>query len=349
MNYDENLQAGRRAFADFLNAVSKNARCVALHDSDADGVCAGVVWQRALERLHYSDVQRVIPDRERNAWTGANRESVRAVRPQALWVLDLGSQNEPVLPGVPTCYIDHHRPEGTPPGDTLINAYSWEPIPNTSLLVYELASPLVDLTDLDWIAAIGTFSDLGDKAPFSIIAETRQKYKVKWMKEATVLVNAARRASSYEPETAARALLSHHGPRELVESDSPEVARLRAAREEVKHEMEEAKKAAPIFAGNVALICVHSRCQVHPLIAQIWRTRLPKFIVIAANDAYLPGRVTFSARAAPGTNVLTFLRALELSTDEGHYGHGHDQASGGSLPVPVWHELLRKLGFEAAD
>ena len=49
MTYDENLQIARRAFADFLNAVPKDARCVALHDSDADGVCAGVVWQRALE------------------------------------------------------------------------------------------------------------------------------------------------------------------------------------------------------------------------------------------------------------------------------------------------------------
>jgi single-stranded-DNA-specific exonuclease len=86
---------------------------------------------------------------------------------------------------------------------------------------------------------------------------------------------------------------------------------------------------------------------VHPLIAQIWRTRLPKYIVIAANDAYIPGRVNFSARAAEGTNVLSFLRSIELSGGDGQYGHGHDQASGGSLPVGLWHELLEKLGFKA--
>jgi single-stranded-DNA-specific exonuclease len=112
--------------------------------------------------------------------------------------------------------------------------------------------------------------------------------------------------------------------------------------------MNEAKKAAPIFAGNVALIRTHSGCQIHPLVAQIWRGRLPKYIVIAANDAYLPNRVNFSCRAADGTNVLEFLRGLELSAGEGNYGHGHDGASGGSLPPERWNELLQKLGFPAS-
>jgi single-stranded-DNA-specific exonuclease len=345
MNYNEHLQSAQKSFAEFLQSVPHDARCVALHDSDADGVCAGVLWQRALERLNYSDVQRLIPDRERNAWTKNNRALVEAAQPQALWVLDLGSQSAKVLNAVPTCFVDHHRPEGCPPGDTLISAYDWEPIPNTSLMIYEVAKPLTDLSDLDWIAAVGTLSDLGDKAPFELIEETKKKYKAKWLKEATSMVNAARRASTYEPETAAQALLQHNSPRSFVESSSPVVERLRAAREEVKAALDEAKKAAPQFAGNVALIRIHSACQIHPLIAQIWRTRLPKFIVIAANDGYLPGRVNFSARGAPGTDVLSFLRAIKLPGGEGNYGHGHDAASGGSLPLESWHELLRQLGF----
>ena len=345
MNYEENVQKAQADFAAFLEHVPLEARCVAFHDSDADGVCAGVVWQRALERLGYQNVQRVIPDRERNAWTPGNRARIEAAKPQALWVLDLGSKSEKVIADVPTCFVDHHRPEGCPPGDTLISAYKWEPIPNTSLMIYELAKPLVEIGDLDWIAAIGTLSDLGEKAPFDIINEAKKQYKAKWLKEATTLVNASRRASSYEPETAAQTLLNHASPQALVESDSSEVMRLKAAREEVKLALEEGKKAAPQFAGNVALIRVHSACQIHPLIAQIWRTRLPKFIVIAANDAYMPGRVNFSARSASGVNVLQFLRAIELPESEGNYGHGHDQASGGSLPVEVWNELLKKLGF----
>jgi single-stranded DNA-specific DHH superfamily exonuclease len=288
----------------------------------------------------------VLPGRERNAWEITVRERVADAHPSTLFVMDLGSQNAPVLEKVPTCFIDHHRPEGVPPGDVLISGYSWSPIPNTSLMIYELFGALVELDDLDWVAAIGTFSDLGEKAPFDLVQTTRKKYTAKYLKEATALVNAIRRSSTPDAEIAAQALLKHQNPKELVLSDSGEVQQLKAAREEVKAALEEAKKAAPVFSRNVALIRVSSPCQVHPLIAQIWRTRLPKYIVIAANDAYLPGRVNFSARAAEGTNVLEFLRAIELSDGEGNYGHGHDAASGGSLPPERWREFLQKLGFE---
>ena len=246
---------------------------------------------------------------------------------------------------MPTCFIDHHHPEGCPPGDTLISAYTWNPIPNTSLLVYDLLLPRVDVSDLDWIAAIGALSDLGDKAPFELVDQAKKKYTAKYLREATSLVNASRRASDYNPEAAARALLSHDSPRALVESASADVEFLRTAREEVKGALEEARKAAPTFAGQVALVRLNTPCQVHPLIAQSWRTRLPKYIVIVANEGYMPGRINFSARAMADKNVLEFLRGFDLGEGEGHFGHGHDQASGGSLPVARWNLLLEKMGF----
>jgi single-stranded-DNA-specific exonuclease len=344
-NPTPDLEAARVAFAAFVAPIPHDANVVALHDSDADGISAGVLWQRGLERLGFTHVRRLLPDRERSAWSEGNRATVAAAKPDRLFVLDLGSQSEPVLPGVPTCFVDHHRPGGVPPGDTLVSAYAWDPIPTTSLLTWELFAPLTDVADLDWVAAIGLLGDLGDSAPFPMLAEAKKRYTAKYLKEAVALLNAARRAARYDPETAARVLLAHADPRALVNSDTADVQTLRDAREEVKAALEEAKKAAPVFSGQVALIRVHSACQIHPLVAQIWRTRLPKFIVLAANDAYLPGRVNFSARAAKGVNVLEFLRSVPLPPGEGSFGQGHDQASGGSLPVARWNALLVALGF----
>lgn len=320
---------------------------MAMHDSDADGVTAGVLWQRGLERLGFTNLSRVIPNRERNAWTPENKALAQAAAPKYFFLLDLGSQPERVVENVPHCFIDHHHPEGSPPNDVLISAYSWNPIPNTSLLMWELLQPIVNIEDLDWIAAIGTLSDLGEHAPFEIIAATKKKYIAKYLKEATTLINAPRRASRYNPEAAADALLHHASPKELVLSTAPEVEALREARAEVKAALEEAKKAAPVFSKThpVALIRMSTPCQVHPLIAQIWRSRLPKYIVIAANDAYMPGRVNFSARATSQYNVREFLRGVELSAGEGSFGFGHDQASGGSLPYTRWNEFLTVLGF----
>jgi single-stranded DNA-specific DHH superfamily exonuclease len=340
-----NLEAGRNAFKAFVAGIEREQHVVILHDCDADGVTAGVILQLALSRNGFSTITRVIPDRERNAWTLGNRERVKASAPNHLFVLDLGSQSEPVVGGIRTCFIDHHRPEGVPPGDTLISAYTWNPIPNTSLIVWELCKDITDVSDLDWIAAIGTISDLGEKATFEMLAIAKSKYTAKYLKEATALINAARRASHYHPEVAATALLAHTSPKDLVNSNTNAVEQLREARAEVKTALEQAKKAAPVFAGNVALVRINSPCQIHPLIAQSWRTRLPKYIAIAANEGYIPGRVNFSVRTDSGINVLNFLRDIDLSEGEGSYGHGHDSASGGSLPVERWHELLIKLGF----
>lgn len=340
----EALDAARSAFAAFVASLDRQARVVVLHDFDADGVTAGVVLQRALERAGFGDVVRVIPTRERDAWAPANRLLLEAHDARALFILDLGSRDEP-LASVPTCIVDHHRPDGVPPGALLISAYAWDPIPNTSMLVYDLCGAIAGVRDLDWVAAIGVLSDVGEKAPFPLLAEVRERHSMKDLKEATALVNAARRASGYRPEVAARALLEHASARELVTSAGEDVAWLREARVEVQREMAEAKKAAPKFSGNVALVRVRSRCQVHPVIAQIWRTRLPKYIVIVANDGYLPGRVNFSMRTASDVNLLDFLRAIDLGEGEGSYAHGHDRATGGSLPPARWELLLAKLGF----
>ena len=339
------FQAARAAFAGVVEKLPAQ-NVVAMHDVDADGLAAAVTFENVLQRAGKS-VKIVAPDRERNAWAPSNRRRLSDLKPEFLFVMDLGSRDEKVLDDVPACFIDHHRPEGVCQDDILISGYDFDPIPNTSWMIYELGSAVCDVENLDWIAAIGTLSDLGDKAEWPILKLAKKKYGAKWLREATTLVNAPRRASEFRPEAAVDALREHPDPKSLCESDAASVRELRAARAEVAAALEEGKKAAPIFAGNVALVRVHSACQIHPLIAQIWRSRLPKFHVIVANDQYIPGRVNFSARSSGAQSVLDFLRSIPLSPGEGHFGHGHDAASGGSLPRARWEELLQKIGFSA--
>jgi single-stranded-DNA-specific exonuclease len=345
-NPTPDLQSAISAFKNFLKKIEKTTRVVCLHDSDADGVTAGVVWELAMRRLGFENVRRILPTRERNAWGNETKPIIERAAPDFLFVLDLGSQPQELFNQTPVCFIDHHRPGGALAKDTLISAYNWNPVPNTSLIVYDLFASLTDVSDFDWIAAIGVMSDLGERAPFEMLGAAKKKYTAKYLKEATALINAARRAAHYEPETAAQALLKTENPKALVNSDLPEVERLRQAREEVKAELEEAKKSAPKFAGNVALLRINSPCQIHPLIAQIWRSRLPeKFIVICANSGFIPNRINFAARSHNSINALDFLRSIDLKVTEGSYAQGHDQATGGSLPIKTWNELLAKLGF----
>lgn len=41
------------AFDKFIKQIDKSDRVVCLHDSDADGVTAGVIWHRAMEKLGF--------------------------------------------------------------------------------------------------------------------------------------------------------------------------------------------------------------------------------------------------------------------------------------------------------
>jgi single-stranded-DNA-specific exonuclease len=347
---DEALEPARERAADFLRALDPAARVVVFCHFDADGLAAGALFGRGLRRMGFGDVQVVHSGRGENAFSEGARTRLAALHPAALIVTDLGVQSAGVLPGVPTLYVDHHRPEGEPADAAVVLGYGWEPIPASAWLAYELMAPLTDVADLDWIAAVGTISDLGDKAPWNALPAIRKRWSAKWLREAVSLVNAARRASAFDVGTPLRMLMEADGPRAIVEDDALGADRLRAYRAEVQAELAIARKQAPVFSADQpwALVPLDSGCQVHPLIAQQWRTRLPKFAVIAANRGYLPGIVAFSSRTSRTDMVLpALLRAPDIgSDDEASYGRGHDQASGGHLPIPQFNRLMDALGFD---
>lgn len=348
---EQALGPARQKAAAFLRALSPSARVVVFCHFDADGLAAGALFGRALPRMGFGDVRVVHSDRGENAFSAGARERLAALRPDALIVTDLGVHRAGVLPGVPTLYVDHHGPDGEPEDAAVVLAYGWDPIPASAWLAYDLLSPLVDIEDLAWIAAVGTLSDLGEKAPWDALPGIRKRWSGKWLREAVSLVNAARRASAFDVRTPLRMLMEADDPRAIAEEDGLGADRLRAYRAEVQAELTVARKQAPVFSANQpwALVPLDSECQIHPLIAQQWRTRLPKFAVIAANRGYLPGIVAFSARTQRTDLVLpALLRAPEIGADdEASFGRGHDQASGGHLPATQFNRLMDALGFDA--
>jgi single-stranded-DNA-specific exonuclease len=324
---------------------------------DADGLAAGALFGRVLERLGFRDVQVVASGRSENAFSDGARERLRALAPDALVVTDLGVRAEGVLPEIPTLYVDHHQPAGLPTDGTatVVTGYGWDPIPCSAWLAWELLAPIagsagVAIDDLQWLAAVGTISDLGDKAPWPELAGARKRWTAKWLKEAVVLTNAARRASAFDVETPLALLLTVDHPRALSEDEARGADRLRAYRAEVNAALAEARKAAPVFAGGDspwALVRLHSSCQIHPLLAQQWRGRLPRHAVIAANGGYLPDLVAFSARTSrTDLNLPRLLRATRVAEGDGRFGNGHDQASGGHLAPERFAQVLAALGFE---
>ncbi len=344
-------------FADFLGALPKG-KATDIHiltDADADGLPAGALLVRALHAAGYEHVSVETRGKFENAWMPSVHERLRARAPECLLIADLGTRPDLLLPGVPTLLIDHHAPFGVPPGATLLTSYGTEPTATTGLLALWCAHAVAPVLaeELQWMAGISLLSDLGDKAPFPELAESKRRFGVTALKDLTSLLNAPRRTAVGDASQALQLLLQTESPKHALATPSPQLDALRAAKVEVGEALALARKAPPRFSNkwrhelgaDMIAVRIDTPCQVHPLVAQIWRPRFPRAVIFGVNVGFRPGFVHFAGRAPKNVNLVQFLRAHTPVGADGTFGGGHDQASGGALPVALWNPFAVEMGW----
>jgi single-stranded-DNA-specific exonuclease len=334
----------REAFRNGVARFDRGAPVSILTHNDADGLAAAAILARAFPRVGLQTQVRIL-GRGETPWSKGIGDELRTQEMGGLVVTDLGVCEGAIRPGTSTIIIDHHVPRGAPLAGTVISGHGQTPTPTSSLLAFWCAGALTDVDDLLWIAALGIIGDLAEQSDFEELAAARERHGASALRAATTLVNAPRRGAAGDARPALELLMKAAGPRDITSGQHPETAVLASARAEVQAAFAQGKRAAPKFSGPVALIRVHSPCQIHPLLAQRWRTQLKKHIVIAANTGYRPGWVHFSARSATGVNLIDFLRRNAPPSAEEGYGGGHEQASGGALRTDAWNEFIGALGF----
>ena len=341
----ESLDAARRRFAEL---TARRGRVIVAPHGDADGLAAGVLAMRAVERMGGAPIA-CLPGKGEHVHTPAMRERLASIAADGLIVLDMGSRSGPIVRDLPTIVIDHHDARDVPDDVIYLSSAGCEPVAPTGLLAYELLRELAPLDDVAWLAWFATVGDLGMAHPFGHeLAPIAARYRKTHIAKAVSLVNAARRAGAYRPQLALDVLLAAREPADIARGTVAGVAELAACRAEVTAELARVARVPPRIAGNVALLRFSSSAQIHPLVATRWVTRLAPKIVIAANDGYLPGRVNFAVRSAADLDLLAFLRGLSLGKVEGEFANGHPRATGGSVPPAEFARILRALGYSEA-
>lgn len=340
--------AASQALEDALALFAPGRPIVVACHFDADGLSAGAILVRALERGGRATVPLVIGKGE-SPWERETAARIAAHQPAGLILADLGTRPEPVLPGCPTLVIDHHLPTGEPREAVTISGNGLSPEPTTALLAWWAIGRIGGCEDLLWLAAIGLIGDMAEDGGFPELAEAQARWGKTALRDAVSLVNAPRRTAAADAGPALRLLLRASGPKEITKGQDADALALHAAKAEVRAAMEIAKRAPPLVAGDIALIQLDSACQIHPLIAQQWRGRLRDKIVIAANRGYRPGWVHFAARSGTGRNLVDFLAAHRPANADGRYGNGHAQATGGALANADWNSFVAGLGIPQAQ
>ena len=340
--------AAAEALSEALDGFDRGRPVVVLSHFDADGLSAAAILVRALERAGRAATPLVVGKGE-TPWDAAMAARVGALGPGGLILADLGTRPEPVLPGCPTLVIDHHVPTGEPRDAITISGNGLSPEPTTALLAWWSVGSLGDRDDLLWLAATGLIGDMADGADVPELVEAQRRWGKTALRDAVSLINAPRRTALADAGPALRLLLEANGPKDITKGQGADASALHAAKAEVRTAMEEAKRVPPLVVGDVALIQLDSACQIHPLIAQQWRSRLRDKIVIAANRGYRPGWVHFAARSASGRNLIDFLAEHRPPHADGRYGNGHAQASGGALQARDWNSFVTGLGIPQAQ
>ncbi|WP_181706010.1 DHH family phosphoesterase [Chthonobacter rhizosphaerae] len=315
--------------------------------NDADGLSAAAVLSRGLGRAGRPAQIRIL-GRGETPWSDPIRAELMGRTIGGLVVADLGVRSGPIRPGVPTVVIDHHVPRGMPDDAVVISGHGVVPEPTSSTLAHRAVAALAPAEDLVWLAGLGIAGDMADKAGLPEWDDARKRFGATALRAAATLVNQPRRSSRGDVTPALDLLLTADGPKEIVSGDRPETRALIAARDEVRAELERARRVAPKLAGDVALILFSSGCQVHPLVAQAWAGRLKDRIVLAANAGFRPGWVHFAARTALDVDLVAFLAERAPPGADESYGSGHRKATGGALRIADWNHFVAALGFGAA-
>lgn len=305
---------------------------------DADGLAASaIVWH-----LLTGDKQIICPPKGETIYAEVFRGMLEDTQPEALIVLDQGSRAGALLPGVPTLTIDHHHPSGVPEGVYLSSYYPAELTPSAAALCYRmLGSP----AELLWLAAVGLIGDYGLNVPIEEMREAATRYSKLDLQDTVAMMNAARRSSRFDWPTAFAALTTVADPRVIAHGEAPQSAQLKHDLEEVKHEVQRARKARPFFADPWAVVPFSSPCLIHGLVATSWMHRLGEHYVVAANYGYRTGYVHFSIRSEGEVDLISAVREVLPKEFSPTWVRGRYGATGGAVTLNEFSLLLTHMGF----
>lgn len=175
----------------FVKSLNEDTRIALLHDTDPDGVCSGVLFNHAVTRIRGKGIDLRIEQKHNDvALTNETLELIKRLKPDWVAITDKSVDSNPALfkEAEKHCkflVFDHHKILADLNSDKTIFAKAQYINPKidgslypTTKLVYDLFSKYADLTDLDWIAAVGIIADMAQKQWIEFLDKTFAKYNV---------------------------------------------------------------------------------------------------------------------------------------------------------------------------
>lgn len=123
----EPRDAARRLLTEL---TARRGRVIIAPHGDADGLAAGALAMRAVERMGGAPIP-CLPGKGEHVHTPVMRERLAALAADGLVVLDMGSRSGPIVRGLPTIVIDHHDAREVPDDVVHLSSAGCEPVAPT--------------------------------------------------------------------------------------------------------------------------------------------------------------------------------------------------------------------------
>lgn len=198
-------------FRNFFESITPEDRVAVIHHTDPDGVCSGVIVSKLIERLRGRKI-----DFRHN-----QKGNIHFITPQTYNKLKSRKINKVIITDLTVddfpefvkraekfadiLVLDHHQIHHNLNSKKIVMIKPQmfcDILPNkypASKLSYDLGSTLADLSDLDWVAAIGLIGDIATEPWGKWIKNVFKKYKINLNKdffktklgEASILISSA--------------------------------------------------------------------------------------------------------------------------------------------------------------
>ncbi len=226
----ENVSAGLlKKFRKFCKSLSTKDNVAILHHEDVDGLCAGTIASRAVEKLCGKKPKISIPFQYGRMAPEGLSALLEKNRINKLICVDLGLDSFPeiVFSAEKFCEIlilDHHKIYRDLNSDKTVflkTQFFSKKEPSSyvaSKFSFDLFMKVSDISECDWIACVGILGDMSFKAwkPFFRKTEKKRKTSFKELDRIRELIEAVETISPKDFSALAKEFLNANSPKQIL-------------------------------------------------------------------------------------------------------------------------------------
>ncbi|MEM0360642.1 MAG: DHHA1 domain-containing protein [Candidatus Diapherotrites archaeon] len=341
-------------FREFLLSAGKTERIAIVHHRDTDGLCAGIVFSKALEKLRGRGTDFVLSTEYFEF--GEVLAGLKSIKPDKIVCLDLSIDQRPkevkALEKIaPLLIIDHHKQyrDCNSKRTLFIKAEMVKRIDGSkypaSKLAFDLCSTLVGLKEEQWIACIGILGDMGYKNWKGFFKKAIRENRVS-LKQLVSLEELVSSVETIDSRKFSELFWEFHSkkPRELLKSPFNKYKKL--LKKELAKWQKDFKKNAEFYEKEQLIFYFFKpEIEIKSALIDSLTLKYPDKTLIVVQDSG-ENNLRFSARRQDFKEKMNALLEKATKGIPGASGGGHVPAAAGSVPrekLQVFKENVLKI------